>query len=536
MIFYNTSLSGMLADTETFLKKMRYVFQCFEGREDVCLLWRPHPLLESTFDSMRPQYRQDYDELKTMFLDHDLGILDTMPDIDESVALSDAYIGGGGTSVTALFGIVGKPMFILNSKILRKPDAGSWRDKIDFRLNYLVQDKFIITQNNELYVSESEQYDYHYFCDLSEYVDRKEYSAILQIEGKKYACPANAQDILKIGNNGIEKKIVLEKTAITGRMFIDGWMDDRFLILHPLNYPAIVRFDTVTEECAYFRDKLNVFVKNKANQKISGASLVCRGILYITSPVDNMVYRLNIESGEEQLLTIPIKSRCGCSALAEYMNQIWLLPYDGETIVSWNPQTGEAKEYTGFPKELVCTGAGNDQQCKELLFNSMAFYGNYVYLTPWRANMYLRLNMNTGHFEKWTPPFEDKIDQKKLIKCIFLKERTEDERGWIKMYSNVNKRLYHLNLKTNEYKEIEFNFDINELDNHAHVQGFGECSRTLKYACQENVFNSLDRFIDGTTMGNSFDKKKQLQVYGEAAANSDASCGRRIYEYVKVQR
>ncbi len=73
VFFYNTSISGMLADTESFLKKMKYVFTCFEGREDVCLLWRPHPLLETTFASMRPQYHQDYEELKAYFLDNEIG-------------------------------------------------------------------------------------------------------------------------------------------------------------------------------------------------------------------------------------------------------------------------------------------------------------------------------------------------------------------------------------------------------------------------------------------------------------------------------
>ena len=65
VFLYNTSINGMLADTENFLKKMEYVFTCFEGREEACLLWRPHPLLETTFASMRPQYGRMYQELKT---------------------------------------------------------------------------------------------------------------------------------------------------------------------------------------------------------------------------------------------------------------------------------------------------------------------------------------------------------------------------------------------------------------------------------------------------------------------------------------
>ena len=39
--FYNTSLQGMLGNTEAFLKKMEYVFGVFRGRGDACLLWRP---------------------------------------------------------------------------------------------------------------------------------------------------------------------------------------------------------------------------------------------------------------------------------------------------------------------------------------------------------------------------------------------------------------------------------------------------------------------------------------------------------------
>ena len=78
--FYNTSLNGMLADTDSFLKKMKYVFECFEGREDVCLLWRPHPLMESTLDSMRAQYKPFYEWLKGYFIENGLGIYDDTPD------------------------------------------------------------------------------------------------------------------------------------------------------------------------------------------------------------------------------------------------------------------------------------------------------------------------------------------------------------------------------------------------------------------------------------------------------------------------
>lgn len=194
--FYNTSISGMLLNTENFLRKMQYVFQCFEKRNDVCLLWRPHPLLETTFRSMRPQYLPVFTTLKKIFIEMNSGIFDDTPDITDSIALSDAYIGDAGTSVTSLFGMAGKPVFILNNRIHSEPVEDSWLGEIDMTFNFLEEDRFVITRDNRLYISESHKYDYKFFCSLSENDYGNNYTVLYEIDGKKYACPTNAQDIL----------------------------------------------------------------------------------------------------------------------------------------------------------------------------------------------------------------------------------------------------------------------------------------------------------------------------------------------------
>ena len=143
--FYNTSIGGMLENTESFLKKMAYVFQQFEHRKDACILWRPHPLLESTFASMRKEYKAEYDVLKQKFIDHKLGIYDDTPNIENSIALSDAYIGDAGSSVTALFGVVGKPLFILNNRIHRLPEKDDWKGTVYYVPHGDHEDKFAVT-------------------------------------------------------------------------------------------------------------------------------------------------------------------------------------------------------------------------------------------------------------------------------------------------------------------------------------------------------------------------------------------------------
>ena len=165
--FYNTSIQGMLGNTEAFLKKMEYVFNTFRGREDVCLLWRPHPLLESTFESLRPMYKPAYDALKHGFISENLGIYDETPDIESTIALSDVYIGDGATSVTSLFGVAGKPIFVLNNSIHTLPEKDDWRGEVvNPAFDMWGNDRFQVTRNNQLWFSENNDYHYHFYMSM----------------------------------------------------------------------------------------------------------------------------------------------------------------------------------------------------------------------------------------------------------------------------------------------------------------------------------------------------------------------------------
>lgn len=111
VILYNTSLSSMLNGGEVYLKKMERVFLFFAGREDAVLLWRPHPLMESTFSSMRPVLRERYVRLKERFIREKIGIYDDTPDMYPAIGLSDAYYGDW-SSLVRLYRETGKPVMI----------------------------------------------------------------------------------------------------------------------------------------------------------------------------------------------------------------------------------------------------------------------------------------------------------------------------------------------------------------------------------------------------------------------------------------
>lgn len=531
--FYNTSISGMLADTEKFLKKMKCVFQCFQGREDACLLWRPHPLLEASFHSMRPEFCQIYNDLKEMFVEGSLGIYDTTSDISNTVALCDVYIGDVGTSVISLFEAAGKPIFILRNYVDSNSEQNDWRSEIhiDFE-NSEESGCFAITQGNSLYKSELGQYHYKYICDLSESAYGNYYAYVHTINDIQYISPFNAQDILVLNENGVEKKIELAKLIEKGRAFLGGLKHGRYLILIPLQYPAIVRYDTVSNKIQYLSENIGAAVK--PDQGVGGIC-VYKDILYIASLVDNQIYQLHIESGESRVIDLPIKSRCGCISLIEYHDEMWLLPFKGKVIVRWNPLTGEANEYAEYKFDLKCRNPIYGYKCEDRPFSSAVCYGEYMYLAPYWMDICLKFNMATGEFTRWELYLEEGDTETLFVssEMMFFQHGPEETGPCFKMYSYSRQKLYEMNVETNKCWEIDVQFDVDAI--WKHEARFGRYSEKLQYVCVETPFVTLKSFLDKKIVDRQFSKEKQMEKFRAISVNDDGTCGQKIHEFITMQ-
>lgn len=118
IVFYNTSVGALLQHSEKMIKKMESVFGIFkENKDKVALLWRPHPLIQATIESMRPQLWVEYRELKDRYIEEGWGIYDDTSDVDRAVVLSDAYYGDG-SSVIQLCQKAGMPVMVQNVNVL----------------------------------------------------------------------------------------------------------------------------------------------------------------------------------------------------------------------------------------------------------------------------------------------------------------------------------------------------------------------------------------------------------------------------------
>ena len=117
IILYNTSIGGLLTHNEKMLAKINYVLDVFrKNQEEAVLMWRPHPLIESTLTSMRPQLWETYRAIRDRYLAEGWGIYDDTADLDRAITVSDAYYGDG-SSVVQLYQQTGKPVMIQNVEI-----------------------------------------------------------------------------------------------------------------------------------------------------------------------------------------------------------------------------------------------------------------------------------------------------------------------------------------------------------------------------------------------------------------------------------
>lgn len=523
--FYNTSINGMLADTSAFLKKMKYVFECFEERSDACLLWRPHPLLESTFWSMRKELAPIYAKLKQYFILSGLGIYDDTSDVERAIALSDAYIGDIKSSVVSLFGVSGKPIFILNNNIDREPVESEFLGGVwNIPYNYGMP-SWIITQCNQIYYAPKDDYCYKYFGSLSNDVAGS-YSHCLMIGNKIYVCPIHVQDVPVI-EDGIISKIVLEQTADANYSFSQIISDGKYLFLIPHRYPSIVRIHLESKKVDYFAIKSPLFVGEH-----KGMACVQKGKLYFASLTGPWVMIMDVETGKQTVESIGSESAGGANVIVANNDELWLLPCLDRTIRCWNLKSGDVTEFNNYPENFSCYNPLSSKYPGERPFNNVVFAGDFAFFSAQLANMCIRLNIKTGLMQEWIPPFE--MPKKPLSgyyqdvkRCAFVQQVRETV--WL-FFSYYDASLYEVDLANGKYRQIVPEFDVEEVMEHE--MGFGAQSVFVPYACKENAFNTLERFLSSAIIGNAYSKEKQLELYSKIAVNANGTCGEVIYKTI----
>lgn len=536
--FYNTSLSGLLENTPRFLKKMRYVFDTFKRHPEACLLWRPHPLVEDTMRSMRPWLYQEFLELKAQYIEEGWGIYDDTPDIEQTIALCDAYVGDIGSSVTSLFGVAGKPEFLLKNWLHTLPQEGDWRGEV-INVSVYAED-WLVTENGNFYHAAGHGHHYKYFGHFSRWHSAFYWNQVFEVGGKAYACPANGREILELQAPGKARYIQLEPFDDQSGAFFSAWaVADRYLFLLPFRYPSLVRYDVQKDELLYLAraqsNEQEIDIKSfvTANQNgvwHTGGAAVWRDNLVMATPLGNTVMLLDATTLSAQFVNLPLAG--GCAAIVAHDAELWFLPWYGGHVVCWQPENGQVEEYDGLPEGFQAVDPNYGAVMGQMPFSSVAFPDEkHALLAPFHGNMFVSIDRESGKMSKWESPFDCDLFAWDGYYYTYAVGWFTPQTGYGKCryFYNKERRIFDIDFEKMTADEVMLTVEKKDLERQP--AGFTELSEWQRYGCEESAFNTLEDLLTDNIRGEQFNREKQLNAYREIAANIDGTAGEKIHKH-----
>lgn len=117
IILYNTTVAAFMQSGEKLLAKIEKSLATFKkNKDDIALIWRPHPLTMASLKASKPELLNPYVELVEKYCLEQWGIYDDTPSMEMAVALCDAYYGDAD-GIAHKCETLGKPVMYQNPEI-----------------------------------------------------------------------------------------------------------------------------------------------------------------------------------------------------------------------------------------------------------------------------------------------------------------------------------------------------------------------------------------------------------------------------------
>jgi len=544
-VLYNTTIETLLLGKEEVLCKLRDVFACFKGRDDVVLLWRPHPLNEATYQAMRPQLLNEYVNIVADYRRQGWGIYDDTADLHRAIAISDAYYGDW-SSLIALCQAAGKPVMIQN---LHATKENEYYHHLAFENLYDDGTNLWFTAYNfnALFKMDKQTWRAEYVGSFpGEKPDGwRLYASITEHGGKLYFAPLFAEEIAEYDlRNGVMKKIQLElpepltKTpAMAEAKFYAAVSYKNWVYFVANRYPAFLRYDTTDGKIDYFTDWVKPLHKLGSDQTSPYFKEVCvTGSRFVAAAANtNAVVVFDMDTCTSAVYEVGDKSYQYIGVCFDG-NDYWLAPRHHGPVVRWNPDTKEYKEYHDFPE-----GFTSDYY----YFWGVAYAGGYIWLFPNLANMALKVDAKEGKITA-AAAFQPECEQEKtgrelLPHNYILAKATGDI-----LYAHTGRtnRLIEYNCKTGHLREEPIRLSTESLQameairSQAFRKDPAACKSEFDCYFYESALPTLPDFLDYISRhGGSEEAKslqnRQIELFRETNKQADGTSGQAIYALLK---
>lgn len=532
VILYNTSVSSILNGNEQYLKKICSVLKWFLSQEDVVLWWRPHPLSVAVYDSMRNTLLNTYVKLIEQYKHSGKGIYDDTSDLHRAICLSDAYYGDR-SSLVALYQLTGKPIMIQDVNVCEYDDMyvdGSFEDIFDDGENLW----FTTLYYNALFKMSKENMKPQL---VGMFPGKKDdairlYSNITKHNDKLYFAPFAAKNIAvyDLENNAFNEILVEgERSELPDCDFYSIVADGDTLYFIPYGYSAIVGYNTITKEIAYYDDWLQKIKNSKYYDAGIGyfrSSVTVGRKLYLPCICSNQIVIFDLDLHQSEVIEV-IDKDYSFHGVCYSNDKLWFSSYKGQAVCM-DINTKESKIIT-----LPC-GATDAE------FMDVCNANDKILLYPYYADSIVSIDVNTEIAEVYQSL--DSLCSAKTYNGHYMFAKCYENKIYSMDLQNEQLVIYDIQSETFDRIDIcispenaEYLFE-KKLRNVENVNILTNCADTYNYN-ESSWYNIADigRYFADKFNENEFRQAalKRSDVRKRTLSNSDGTAGKKIHKYIK---
>jgi len=541
VIFYNSSIGAILQGDAQYLKKLRHVHETFRNRNDVVLWWRPHPLNQTTYQSMRPQLLGEYEQIISEYKQGAWGIYDDSPDLHRAITWTDAYYG----DVSSLM-----PMFVLMGKPLMSGDVNSTSSGLNLYPGYFsvsgnniwisalgINSFFRMNKSNgglELLGS---------FSEKGTPQNVVQYGGIVEFKDRLYFTPMQAKEILaySIPDDTFEK-ISYKFDDVDSKndtkeiiwAFHDSIAFGSYIFFSPYQYPALMRLNTETNEVTYYSDWVDSVKVSTSKDVLLSRPQIVGKVLWYAACQSNAIVAFDTETCTSTVYKVGNKEY-RYSGICFDGENFWLSPRVGTVpLVKWNPQKGIIKEF----REFIYENTPNPSYS----MHSGIYHDGYCWLFPSLAGHVVKVNVQTHEItivQEFENDCKEVANSSTMIK--FYMVRFLDGYIYCCKHRNDMTTIIEYNCVTKERKDMVFRLSeeiepqleplISQsfLTNPDKIKIYNDCVYNEKFTAPLSKY--IDYVVDHSNDETLVNSRKA--VLRSINANSDGTAGEAICAYVK---
>ncbi|MDR2554273.1 MAG: hypothetical protein LBC64_02485 [Fibromonadaceae bacterium] len=538
VFFYNTTIAAILDGDEKYLQKIRHALGVFRNAPDVVLLWRPHPLNETTYQVMRPRLLDEYERIIGEYKSEGWGIFDDSPDLHRAIAWSDVYYGDA-SSVMAMFDAVGKPVVMQNVEVGEdvETERNKWLqenflDRVFFYRLFVVNDEiwFCDNHSNSFFKMNRETLEHEYVESFAYSLYNYSYLVGTFYKERMYFVPRFTN---KIAEYDIQKKTMAYipyDNIKSDANFQTALNYGKYIYFTPYRYKAIMRLDTESRQIDFFDDWFEPLKQLTTDEKQLSFIIpikITENTIMFTVCGTNAVVEFNMETLKSKVYEIGQKAYQYNGICYDGINY-WLSPLYNGPVVKWNPDVGVIKEFANVVEGCL----PNDISFRPIIFSE-----GYVWLFPHYSKRTLRINIKTDEVlevEELNPNF---IEGESRVNSVAY-TCSQSIGSVIYAYDGRDGTFIEYNCKTQKKREKILKYSPAVLEKIKPMLGsflyrdIAKCQKVWEYYYYEHPSFVLSDCINFNYEINFYNSAKK-QLFNAMNNNADGTAGKMIFDFLK---